>query len=122
MKTPANPVTTEDAAKFHSFIEKWQGLLNLGDWRLLKGDKAAKGAMADMAVSLSDRCAVYRIGTHFGTESVTDFSLEQTVVHELLHIHLAEFRELVAAKCSDEILMAGEHKIIHTLEKLLVKP
>jgi len=107
MKQPANPVTVEDAAKFHSYIEKWQTLLNLGDWRLMRGDKAAKGAMADMQVSLPDRCAVYRIGSHFGSDVVSDFSLEQTAVHELLHIHLAEFRELVEAKCSDDVLMGA---------------
>jgi hypothetical protein len=78
--------------------------------------------MADISVSIPDRCAVYRLGAHFGDEKVDDFSLSQTACHELLHVMLASFRAAVEAKCSDEILMGEEHKIIHTLEKLLVKP
>jgi len=120
MKTPANPVTAADAEKFEGYIAKWQPLLGLSAWRLLKGDKAARGAMADISISVPDRCAVYRLGAHFGSEAVNDFSLEQSAVHELLHIWPAYFRVLIESKCPDDVLMSAEHEFIHTLEKLLV--
>ena len=122
MKQPANPVTTEDAAKFHSYIEKWQTLLGLTDWRLLKGGKGPNGVMANVTISIPDRCATYRIGPHFGNDAVTDFTLEQTALHELIHVLLSPYKAAIKAKSSDDILMGEEHKIIHTLERLLVKP
>jgi len=116
-----NTVTPEHEAQFAAYIVKWQGLLNLLDWRIHRLDKPAKGAMADVAMSPPDKLAQWRFGKHFGTETVTDYSLESTAVHELLHVLLAEYREIAISKPSDEILQGAEHRVIHTLERLLVK-
>ena len=116
-----NPVTPEDAEKFAGFIAKWQTLLNLHDWRIQKRGSAVKGAMADIAISHTDKLAQYRIGKHFGADPVNDFTLESTACHELLHVLLADYKEIAASKPTDEILQAAEHRVIHTLERLLVK-
>lgn len=117
-----NPVTLADADKFAGYIGKWQTLLNLHDWRITRrGTTAAKGAMADVAISASDKLAQWRIGRHFGAEVVNDYTLESTACHELLHVLLTDFKEVVASKPADEILDAAEHRVIHTLERLLVK-
>ena len=121
MKDHINPVTESDVVKFAGFIATWQTALNLGDWRLIYSDKPAKGAMAEVDISVSDHTAVYRLGKHFGSEKVTDLSLEQTALHELIHVLLAEYCEMAKAKATDELLMAAEHRIVHTLERLLVK-
>jgi len=34
---------------------------------------------------------------------------------------LADYKEIAASKPTDEILQAAEHRVIHTLERLLVK-
>lgn len=44
-----NAITPEREAQFSAYIVKWQGLLNLHDWRIQRLDKPAKGAMADVA-------------------------------------------------------------------------
>ena len=116
-----NAVTPEDEAKFAIYVTKWQALLNLMDWRIQKLDKPAKGAMADVAISEPDKLAQWRLGKNFGTEAVNDYTLEATAVHELLHVLLAEYREIAVSKPSDEILQGAEHRVIHTLERLLVK-
>lgn len=117
-----NAITPADADAFASFIAKWQALLNLHDWRITKrGNTAAKGAMADVAISAGDKLAQWRLGKHFGAESVDAYNLESTACHEMLHVLLAEFKEVCASKPTDEILDGAEHRVIHTLERLLVK-
>ena len=117
-----NPVTPADDDKFAAYISKWQTLLNLHDWRITRrGSKASKDAMADIAISAGDKLAQWRIGKHFGSEVVNDHTLESTAVHELLHVLLADFKEIVASKPTDEILDGAEHRVIHTLERLLVQ-
>ena len=120
MKPPANPVTVEDAAKFAGYITTWQAKLNLNDWRILPGGKVTKGNCADISISVPDHCAVYRLGAHFGSEAVTDHALESTAVHELLHVICAEYRDVVLQKPGDDLVNAAEHRIVHTLERLLV--
>ena len=117
-----NLVTPADDDKFSGYVTKWQTLLNLHDWRITRrGSAASKGAMADIAISAGDKLAQWRIGKHFGAEAVSDYTLESTALHELLHVLLAEFKEVVASKAADEILDGAEHRVIHTLERLLVK-
>ena len=117
-----NPVTPADADRFATYVAKWQTLLNLHDWRITRRNSAAtKGAMADVAISAADKLAQWRIGRHFGAELVDDYTLESTACHELLHVLLTEFKGVVASKPADEILDGAEHRVIHTLERLLVK-
>ena len=115
-----NPVTPADIELFDQFMQQWQEKLNLKDWRIIYNAKPAKNAMADVEISVPDHCAVYRIGAHFGMEEVSPFNIEATCCHELLHVLLAEFRDMAEAKVAPEILMAAEHRIVHTLERLLV--
>lgn len=121
MKKP-NPVTPEDGDKFQTYIEKWQRNLNLGDWRIVRSPNPAKGAMAEVSKrDLAQKLAVYRIGVDFGATPVTARSLEETAVHELLHVFL--FPLLEAARdphTSAETLDSLEHSVINVLEKLLV--
>ena len=115
-----NPVTPEQADKFAVYIDKWQDLLNLRDWRVIRMGRA-KNVMAEVSISTADKLAQYRLGKHFGTEAVDDYTLESTAVHEMLHVLLAEYREIAVSKPSDEIMDGAEHRVIHTLERLLVK-
>ena len=119
MKSKNSP-TPEQSAEFDGYVKKWQANLNLFDWRIQRSDKPAKGAMADVFASTEDRMAVYRLGDSFGIEKINSYLLESTAVHELLHILLAEYRELANAKVEDTILLAAEHRIVNTLERLLV--
>ena len=117
-----NLVTPADDDKFAGYVTKWQALLNLNDWRITRrGSAASKGAMADIAISAPDKLAQYRVGKHFGAEVVSDYTLESCALHELLHVLVAEFKEVVASKAADEIIDGAEHRVIHTLERLLVK-
>lgn len=110
-----NRLTAADAKKFQGYIKKWQGLLNLQDWRVERSPKTSK-SMAEITLSLNDRLAIYKLGADFGsTTAVTDHSLESTACHELLHVLL---HELVNA--TDQSLESVEHRVINTLEKLLV--
>ena len=114
-----NIPTPKDAEIFADSIRKWQQILNLGDWRIEKGTKPAKQAMASVEFNENARLAVYRLGD-FGAEKITDDSLDKTALHECLHIFLHDLM-IVATdpKSSDEDIEMQEHRVINLLETLL---
>lgn len=120
--SPKNPVTSVDVDKFDEYIQEWQTKLNLNDWRIVRSPKRINGAMAQVAkMYLEDRLVSYKIGTDFGSDGVTDHTLESTAVHELLHILLFELVEVAATPGhTQEHLMSVEHRVVNTLEGLLV--
>ena len=116
-----NIPTPEDALHFAKSVRKWQQVLNLGDWRIEKGLKPAKNAMASVEFTPTARLAVYRIGD-FGAEKITPESIDKTALHEVLHIFLHDLMTVASdPKSSEEDIEMQEHRIINLLEKLLSK-
>lgn len=117
----ANIPTQDDAQIFAESVKKWQQVLSLGDWRIEKGIKPAKGAMASVEFNDAARLAVYRLGD-FGAEKITPDSLDRTALHELLHIFLHDLMCVATdPKSSDEDIEMQEHRVINLLENLLTK-
>ena len=117
----ANIPTPQDAELFAQSVKKWQQVLSLGDWRIEKGIKPAKAAMASVEFTPTARLAVYRLGD-FGAEKITPQSLDRTALHELLHIFLHDLMCVATdPKSSDEDIEMQEHRIINLLENLLSK-
>jgi len=117
----SNIPTSQDAEFFALCVKKWQSILHLGDWRIEKGLKPAKQAMASVEFNETARLATYRLGD-FGAEKVDEKSLEATALHEVLHVFLHDLMT-VAQDCKstqDEVEMQ-EHRIINRLEQLLLK-
>jgi len=114
-----NKPNEQQAKQFDEFVRHWQQLLNLQDWRVEKGIKPARGAMASVECDSPARLAIYRLGD-FGAEAITDSSLSHTALHEVLHIFLYE---LIAAaqdqKTTPEQLESAEHRVINVLERVL---
>jgi hypothetical protein len=114
-----NVPTPHEAAYFAQRVKKWQQVLNLGDWRIEKGLKPAKQAMASVEFDDGARLATYRLGD-FGAEKITPESLNSTALHELLHVLLHDL--MTAAqdpRSSPETLEKEEHRVINLLELLL---
>jgi len=117
----SNIPTPEDAKLFAQSVKKWQQVLSLGDWRIEKGIKPAKAAMASVEFTPAARLAVYRLGD-FGAEKITPNSLDRTALHELLHIFLHDLMCVATdPKSSDEEIEMQEHRVINLLENLLSK-
>jgi hypothetical protein len=117
----SNIPTPEDAKLFAQSVRKWQQVLSLGDWRIEKGSKPAKQAMASVEFTPNARLAVYRLGD-FGAEKITPESLDRTALHELLHIFLHDLMVVSQdPKSSDDDREMQEHRIINLLENLLSK-
>ena len=115
----ANIPTQDDAQIFAQSVKKWQQVLSLGDWRIEKGSKPAKQAMASVEFTEAARLAVYRLGD-FGAEKITPESLDKTALHELLHIFLHDLMMVATdPKSSDEDIEMQEHRVINLLETLL---
>jgi hypothetical protein len=117
----SNIPTPEDSALFAQSVRKWQQVLNLGDWRIEKGLKPAKNAMASVEFNEGARLATYRLGD-FGAEKITKESLDQTALHELLHVFLHDLMTVAQdPKSSTEEIEMQEHRVVNLLEKLLSK-
>jgi hypothetical protein len=115
----SNIPTPEDAQIFAQSVRKWQQILSLGDWRIEKGSKPAKEAMASVEFNQTARLATYRLGD-FGAEKITPDSLDRTALHELLHIFLYDLLCVATdPKSSDEEIEMQEHRCINLLEALL---
>jgi hypothetical protein len=115
----ANIPTQDDVRIFAESIKKWQSVLSLGDWRIEKGIKPAKQAMASVEFNEAARLAIYRLGD-FGAEKITPDSLDRTALHELLHVFLHDLLMVATdPKSSDEDIEMQEHRVINLLENLL---
>lgn len=114
-----NKPTAEQAKEFDQHIRHWQQVLNLGDWRLERGARAAKAAMASVECDNTARLAVYRLGDFGGAEINTE-SLRLTALHECLHVFLYD---LIAAAqdplAKPEQIEVAEHRVINVLERVL---
>ena len=116
-----NIPTPQDVALFAQSVRKWQQVLSLGDWRIEKGSKPAKAAMASVEFNTPARLATYRLGD-FGAEKITPESLDQTALHELLHVFLHDLMTVAQdPKSSQDEVEMQEHRVINLLEKLLFK-
>jgi hypothetical protein len=117
----ANIPSQQDVELFAQSVKKWQQVLSLGDWRIEKGLKPAKAAMASVEFNQTARLATYRLGD-FGAEKITPESLDKTALHELLHIFLYDLMCVATdPKSSDEEIEMQEHRVINLLENLLSK-
>lgn len=119
MPKALNKPTAEEAQLFDSYMQHWQDVLNLRDWRIERGIRPERHAMASVQCDAGARLAVYRLG-HFGATKITPESLSTTALHECLHVFLFD---LVATaqdrSATPEQLEAVEHRVINVLERLL---
>jgi hypothetical protein len=115
----ANKPNEQQAKDFDGFIRYWQHVLNLHDWRMERGIKSARGAMASVECDSPSRLAIYRLGD-FGAEEITAVSLSQTALHETLHVFLYELIQAAQdPKATPEQLDSAEHRVINVLERVL---
>ena len=116
-----NIPTPQDVALFAKSVQKWQQVLSLGDWRIEKGMKPAKAAMASVEFNDIARLATYRLGD-FGAEKITPDSLDKTALHELLHVFLHDLITVAQdPKSSQDEIDTQEHRVVNLLENLLTR-
>ena len=117
----SNIPTPNDVALFAKSVKKWQQVLSLGDWRIEKGMKPAKAAMASVEFNDIARLATYRLGD-FGAEKITPDSLDKTALHELLHVFLHDLITVAQdPKSSQDEVDTQEHRVVNLLENLLTR-
>jgi len=122
MRNPVkNMPSAEQALLFDQCMMHWQEELSLGDWRIERGSKPAKGAMASVEFNQPARLATYRIGD-FGAEKITPQTLKKTALHECLHVLMHDLIETATDRGSSaEQIEAAEHRVINVLERILTK-
>ena len=114
-----NKPNEQQAKEFDGFIQHWQRVLNLQDWRMERSSKPVRGAMACVECDGPPRLAVYRLGD-FGSEKINAQSLSNTALHETLHVFLFDLIAVAQdQKASPEQLESAEHRVINVLERVL---
>lgn len=115
----ANKPNEQQAKEFDGFIRHWQRVLNLQDWRMERGSRPVRGAMASVECDGPPRLAIYRLGD-FGNEPINSKSLSQTALHEALHVFLYELISVAQDnKATPEQLESAEHRVINVLERVI---
>lgn len=119
MQKPSNRPDEKQSEQFDSFVVHWQQMLNLGDWRIERGRKPARNAMASVSCDASARLATYNLGD-FGGSEINSQTLALTALHECLHVFLFDLITTAQdPKSSTERLEAEEHRVINVLERVL---
>ena len=113
-----NVPTAVQAEQFDDFVKQWQDLLGLHRWRIERGQKQAKDAMASIEFNDDAKLATYRLGD-FGATPIHDKSLSQTALHEVLHVFLHELIAAAQDRGAEPNLDAVEHSVINVLETVL---
>jgi hypothetical protein len=114
-----NSPTPAQVEEFKGYMEHYQRLLNLLDWRIEhSGKSASKGALAEVLPKLEDRLAVWSLGKEWYSMEVTSENLRISALHECLHIFFASYTEACFQR--DEPLSESlEHSLIVVLERLI---
>jgi hypothetical protein len=116
-----NVPTAVQAEQFDDFVKQWQDLLGLHRWRIERGQKQAKDAMASVEFNDDAKLATYRLGD-FGATPINNKSLSQTALHEVLHVFLHELIAIAQDRgATPEQLDAAEHGVINVLESVLFR-
>lgn len=103
--------------KFDSLLVEWQKELRLQDWDvkayLKRHYNVSSGATGTCDFNFAGKTAVIRV-LH-SSDADPAFSVahdpEQTLVHELLHLHFAQFFSMTATKENDPDYYAKEQAI-----------
>jgi hypothetical protein len=122
MRNPVKNIPSADQVLlFDQCMAHWQEELSLGDWRIERGSRPAKGAMASVEFNQPARLATYRIGD-FGAEKITPQTLKKTALHECLHVLMHDLIETATDRGSSaEQIEAAEHRVINVLERILTR-
>lgn len=119
MPKAVNRPNAEQAKEFDGYVQHWQQVLSLGDWRLERSNRLARGAMACVECDLPSHLAVYRLGD-FGATEINSESLSLTALHECLHVFLHDLIATAQDPASKpEQMEAAEHRVINVLERVL---
>jgi hypothetical protein len=119
MKPLPNLLNADQQAEFDRAVIHWQGVLGLNDWRIERS-KIKTRNMAEVRINHVARLATYRVGD-WGAAEITPDTISATALHECSHVLLAELKNSVAYGIEGEALDSAEHRVVHVLEKLLLK-
>lgn len=116
-------LTDEDSAAYWRLFRDWQRKLGLMDWRITQSPDTTKPNVMAFIDTFDwvQRQAKATLNRRWKSTPITKHTLEQTAVHELLHVMLHELVEKAQTPGvhADE-LASVEHSIINRLELLLV--
>jgi hypothetical protein len=123
MKAQGHVLTQEHVDKFDGYVRKWQTILNLSDWRIVRKDGKTSNMAEVFGFDSEARLCRYRLGRVWPKqEEPSDVNLESAAIHEILHVRFHDF----GAACEEygsasEQAGIAEHAIIIVMEKLFLK-
>ena|SRR5688572_11843318 len=120
-KPPRHPVTPEVRETFKLQVQEWAAKLVPG-WRVGVSDIPHKRYAAEVVkFDTASMLAHIKLGTDLGGAPTSDENIEALAFHEVCHIFLHRYGELMAdPHASQEAKNAAEHEVIHILTKLFI--
>lgn len=103
--------------KMQALVKKWQKILRLQDWDVTVGKP---GVNPNGGVASVDGLDQYKSATIFFGDKTFDGvngPIEETIIHELLHLHFNSFEEKAPSKAANRAL----EQVINILSELLWK-
>lgn len=119
-KIPEFPITPEQVAEFKRLLPIWKERLSLGDWRIVFTRKRPTANIAHVEIFPGDRVARISIGRDWGSNPPHELELEDTLVHELLHVKVYDLA-VYAEKAVPDLADGLEHAVVIPLARTLVQ-
>lgn len=122
-KKVSNPVLDEHIPIFQRYIDKWQPILNLNDYRidLVRKARGSK-TVAEIETTSNERVSTLWVGKDFGGDEVNEHTIEAAVLHELLHLRNHEMLERAYSDREyTDAVEGAEHSQVYVFERLLLR-
>lgn len=117
---PAHPITDDDVRRFDELVQVWRTRLRLTDWRLARGRGRPAANLAEVIIEPEHRLVRYRVGRDWGAQPPGAGLLEQTVIHELLHVRFTQMLDAAMEERQyNERVKGEEHATVIALSELI---
>lgn len=107
---------------FKEEVDRYATILGLNEWDIQCSHGKIEGdVVANVSTNYRGLMAHIRLNKNAKDQYTTAKKVSQLAAHEVLHIFMTEFDDLARARyCMEAELDVAEHRIVNTLDKILV--
>lgn len=107
---------------FQERVKYWQKQLSCLDWSIHFENKPLDDEYARTNMHNEAGVATIILATSFPKKDLTDYQLDKTALHEVLHLLLNDFSTEAKARYANEYdIDRAEHRVIRVFENLLME-
>ena len=112
--------THKDFLYFSERVKHWVQKLGLTGYEVTLGHSDLKEeVLACIRVDLFGKGAYFILGKNWGADAVTKTDLDRTAFHEVIHLLLYAYQDVVDRRLPEIDVSMSEHGIIRRLENMV---